>query len=170
MSNQDTDSQNLTAAQQAAQAALSAANNDAGSGDEQAASDDFAKTLNSLQALIESKANKLMDLKQAVSQKREMMNSVYENDQQLKETQDQKEAINQNYKERHQQLTQDPAVRQAKEDLARLKQEQKELEESLSTHLISYHQLTNSTSFDTSDGDQWEFDIHAKVKSRSAGK
>ena len=48
--------------------------------------------------------------------------------------------------------------------------QQKELEETLSNHLVNYHSLTHSNSFDTSDGDQWEFSITAKIKPRKKRK
>jgi hypothetical protein len=54
--------------------------------------------------------------------------------------------------------------------ISELREEQKELEETLSGHLVNYHSITNSNSFDTSDGDQWEFSIKAKIKPRKKQK
>jgi len=50
--------------------------------------------------------------------------------------------------------------------IGELKEQQKEIEETLSNHLINYHAMTNSKSFDTSDGDQWDFSIKAKIRPR----
>ena len=69
-------------------------------------------------------------------------------------------------KERKSQLQSDPQVTSLKIMIAELKEQQKELEETLSNHLINYHSLTNSKSFDTSDGDQWDFSIKAKIRPR----
>jgi chromosome segregation ATPase len=129
-------------------------------------SDEFAQTLHSLESVIESKANKLMQMKQEAREKREMISNVFENDTQLAEVEEQKQEVQTQLKQRKTDLNETVQVRQLKDDLREIKQEQKDLEESLSNHLINYHQLTNSTSFDTSDGDQWEFDIKAKVKSK----
>lgn len=129
-------------------------------------SDEFAKTLHALENMIESKANKLMQIKQEAREKREMISNVFDNDAQLVEAEEQKQEVQTQLKQRKTDLNETVQVRQLKDDLREVKQEQKDLEESLSNHLINYHQLTNSTSFDTSDGDQWEFDIKAKVKSK----
>ena len=76
------------------------------------------------------------------------------------------EKVNQTLKERRSQLQNDAQVTTLKIDIAELNEQKKELEETLSNQLVSYHSLTNSTSFDTSDGDQWEFKIHAKIKGK----
>lgn len=134
--------------------------------DEVAKSDDFADTLHSLETLIESKAKKLMRLKQTMKKKRQMIKSVFENDNQLAETEEKKAEVYQAWKERKSELKESPEIKELREAVREMKQEQKDIEESLSHHLINYHQLTNSTSFDTSEGDQWEFKIKAKVKNR----
>lgn len=153
--------------------AMSQASRSSGSnGDSQSAaaetakSDEFAETMQSLESLIESKAKKLMLLKTEIKKKKEMMSSVFENDVQLNEAEQQKEEITQTWKERRTQLRATPEVQELKQEIGEMRDEQKDMEESLSNHLISYHQLTNSTSFDTSEGDQWEFQIKAKVKNR----
>lgn len=129
-------------------------------------SDDFAQTLSSLQNLIEAKATKLMNHKNEMKQKREMIKSVFENDPQLHETKEKKDEVYKAFRERKKIVREKPEVKELKSELKMMSQAQKEIEESLSNHLINYHQLTNSTSFDTSDGDQWEFKIKAKVKNK----
>ena len=129
-------------------------------------SDEFATTLHSLESVIESKANALMNLKNKMKQKREMINNVLENDSQLQEVSEQKAQVAQQVKELRNNLNESVQMRQLRDDLREFKDEQTDLEESLSNHLVNYHQLTNSTSFDTSDGDQWEFQIRARVKMR----
>lgn len=142
-------------------------NSDATDIDEEAeSSDDFADTLNSLQNLIEAKATKLMNIKNQMKKKRQMIKDVFTNDAQLQETEQKKEEIYTAWKERKNIVREQPEVKNLKEDLRMMREEQKDVEESLSSHLINYHQLTNSTSFDTSDGDQWEFKIKAKVKNK----
>ncbi len=129
-------------------------------------SDEFAQTLHALEKVIEAKANKLMQMRQEAREKREMINNVFENDAQLAEAEEQKQEVQTQLKLRKIDLNETVQMRQLKDDLREIAQDQKDLEESLSNHLINYHQLTNSTSFDTSDGDQWEFDIKAKVRSK----
>lgn len=129
-------------------------------------SDQFAQTLQSLERVIESKASKLMRIKNEQKKKRQMMKNVFENDAEYQEVEEEKTEVYQQWKQRKNTLNETTQVRELKDELRELKDEQKDIEESLSNHLINYHQLTNSTSFDTSDGDQWEFQIKAKVKSR----
>lgn len=134
--------------------------------DEVEQSDEFAETLHSLENLIESKANKVMRIKQEMKKKRQMVKDVYANDAELTETEEKKEEVYQAWRERKAKLKESPEVKQLKRELKDMRNERKDVEESLSNHLINYHQMTNSTSFDTSDGDQWEFKIKAKVKNK----
>ena len=60
----------------------------------------------------------------------------------------------------------DPQVATLRVQLKEMQDQKKEVEETLSNHLINYFQITQSTSFDTSDGDQWDFSVKAKVKTR----
>jgi predicted nucleic acid-binding Zn-ribbon protein len=138
--------------------------------DEAAASDQLAETLTSLQNLIEKHARELTRINSELKEKRESMKSVFENDVQLEEAKAEVERQNVALKERKSQLQSDPQVTSLKVDIAELNEQKKELEETLSNHLVNYHALTNSTSFDTSDGDQWEFNIKAKIKGKKMEK
>ena len=138
--------------------------------DEAAASDQLAETLTSLQNLIEKHARELTRINSELKEKRESMKSDFENDVQLEEAKAEVERQNVALKERKSQLQSDPQVTSLKVDIAELNEQKKELEETLSNHLVNYHALTNSTSFDTSDGDQWEFNIKAKIKGKKMEK
>lgn len=133
---------------------------------EEVSSDELADTLQHLQNVIERNALQLSKIAQEIKEKRESMQSVFENDQQLAETEDQADVIVQQVKERRAQIQNNPQVISLKNAIGELNQEKKEIEETISNHLINYYSLTQSKSFDTSDGDQWEFDIKAKVKPR----
>jgi vacuolar-type H+-ATPase subunit I/STV1 len=134
--------------------------------DETQQSEEFAQTLRSLGSVIESKANKLMILKQRAKEKREMISNVFSSDEQLQEVSEARQEVTQTFEQRKGVLNETTQVRQLREEVREIQEETKDIEESLSNHLINYHQLTNSTSFDTSDGDQWEFNITARVKTK----
>lgn len=134
--------------------------------DETAASDQLADTLSSLQNVIERNADLLTQLQSDMKLKRESLKNVFENDSQLSEATEQQQEVSQKVKERKSKLQSSPEVTQLKTQIGELNEQKKEIEEALSNHLLNYYQLTNSTSFDTSDGDQWEFNIKAKVKGR----
>lgn len=162
----------LQSGEDVANAALAAAQEqflDAGDADdvsEAAQSDNLAETLEYLQNIIERNAVQLQDLKDELKLKRQSLRNVFENDTQLSEASEQAQELKQKVKERKSQVQNSPQAVQLKTQIKELNQQKKEIEETLSNHLINYHSLTNSTSFDTSDGDQWEFKIKAKVKTR----
>ncbi|MFA6813972.1 MAG: hypothetical protein WCR60_00280 [Patescibacteria group bacterium] len=134
--------------------------------DELEQSNKLAETLISLQNLIERHALELTKINGELSEKRESVRDVFDNDTLLTEKKDELDQYNHQYKERKGQLQNNPQVIALKVDIADLNEQKKDLEETLSGHLINYHSLTNSTSFDTSEGDQWEFVIKAKIKKK----
>lgn len=136
--------------------------------DEVEESDKLAESLNSLQNLIERNANELDRLGSAQKELRESLKNIFENDAPLAEAEQKATEITQQLKERKQYLDGSPEVRQLKMKLSELKEEMNEIVETLNNHLINLFQLTGSNSFDTSDGDQREFSIRAKVKPKKA--
>lgn len=146
--------------------ALSQASKASEGEDELAQSNELAETLTSLQNLIEKHARELTRIDGELKEKRQSLKGVFDNDVQLMEAKEEVEKHNQVMKERKVQLQNDPQSTTLKIDIAELNQQKKELEETLSNHLVNYHALTNSMSFDTSDGDQWDFSIKAKIKAK----
>ncbi len=138
--------------------------------DETEESDQLAETLTSLQNLIERRANQLEEIKDNLKSTRTMLRDVFDNDGDLSEAQEEMKAHSIKVKERKSQLSSNPEAMSLKVKINELREEQKELEETLSNHLVNYHSMTNSNSFDTSDGDQWEFSIKARIKPRKKSK
>lgn len=135
--------------------------------DEVAESNQLAETISSLQNVIERNADLLDETKKKLKQFREEMRSVFENDTALAEAQEQASQFTQQVKEQKTKLQSNPVVTSLQAKIGELNEQKKEIEEALSGHLVNYYQLTNSTSFDTSDGDQREFSIKASVKGRA---
>lgn len=134
--------------------------------DEIEQSDKVAETVMSLQAVIERNANHLDKVRNDIKLLREQLKSVFENDVELSEAEQQLDSFRSQAKERKSKLQADPTVTRLKVQIGELTEGKKEIEEALSGHLVNYYQLTNSTSFDTSDGDQREFSIKASVKGK----
>lgn len=149
--------------QQSAATNMAGVNND---DTESEQSDKVANTLTHLQNVIERNANELARINNELKEHRDSMKSVFENDAELSEAEDQAQNIAQAVKQRRTLLQNNPQVTSLKAKVGDLNEQKKEIEETISNHLVNYFALTNSKSFDTSDGDQWEFDIKAKVKSR----
>jgi len=163
------DQKQISASDELALDALSQASKSSESADaddEIKQSNELAETLNSLNNLIEKHARELTRIEGELKEKRQSLKSVFDNDVQLAEAIEEVEKHNQAMKERKVQLQNDPQSTSLKIDVAELNQQKKELEETLSNHLVNYHALTNSTSFDTSDGDQWDFSIKARIKAK----
>lgn len=131
---------------------------------ETANSDQIAETLSALQAVIERNALELQNVEHELKEKRQMLKNIFENDSTLAEAEEKAIAASSEVKERKSKLQNDSQAVSLKLQIAESNQQKKEIEEALSNHLVNYHQLTGSTSFDTSDGDQWEFNIRAKVR------
>lgn len=134
--------------------------------DEVAESNEVAQTLEFLQNIIERNATELMRVRDELKLRRESLRSIFENDTLLSEAESQAEQYASQVKERKAQVVNSPQAVSLKNQVAELNEQKKEIEETLSNHLLNYYAMTNSTSFDTSDGDQWEFNIKAAVKSR----
>lgn len=134
--------------------------------DEVAASDKIAETLNALQGVIERNAHELQNVEKTLREKREMLKNMLDNNTEISEAEAKAKALNDELKEKKAKVAADPTSVALKLEIAEISQNKKEIEEALSEHLVNYHQLTGSTSFDTSDGDQWEFNIKARVKAK----
>ncbi len=130
------------------------------------ASDELASTLAHLQNVIERNAREIERLDLELKEKKESLQSVFENDQALAEAIVVADQSTQALKERRAQLQATAQVASLKVQVKELQDQKKEIEETLSNHLVNYFQITQSKSFDTSDGDQWDFVIKARVKSR----
>lgn len=148
--------------------ALASASSSSSALDETEQSDQLATTLQHLQNVIERNADQLTQLKNDLKLKRESLKNVFDNDVSLAEATEQQQQYVQQVKERKAQLQNSAESLQLKTQIGELNEQKKEIEETLSNHLLNYYQLTNSTSFDTSDGDQWEFNIRASVKGKKA--
>jgi len=140
--------------------------NENSKGDEVADSNQLAESLMHLQGIIERNALELQNISNALKEKRESLKNVFDNDSQLAEAQEKAESLSTQVKERRSSLQNDPQVTSLKAQIGEINEQKKEVEETLNNHLLNYYQMTNSMSFDTSDGDQWEFNVRAKIKPR----
>ncbi len=152
-----------TTADQLAHQALAAIDQDQA---EVAASDKIAETLSALQGVIERNARELLEVEKTLKEKREMLKGQLENNLEVSEAEAKAKSLMDELKQKKAKVAADPATVSLKLQIAEISQNKKEIEEALSSHLVNYHQLTGSTSFDTTDGDQWEFNIRAKVKAK----
>jgi len=132
--------------------------------DEIKQSDQIAETLTHLQNVIENNARQLQKLRGELKEKRESLKDMFASDAKLAEAEEQSKKMTDELRQQKARVQSSPTTLALKTQLADLREQQKEIEETLNSHLLNYYQLTNSTSFDTSDGDQWDFKIVARLK------
>lgn len=119
--------------------------------------------LEALQALIERHIQQTDDLKQKIKTVSESMKSMLENDTQLSEVEAEAREVSKKVLERKRSIGESPEFRSFRAKIGEMKDELKELEESLNTHLLSYYQQTGVKTVDMAGGGQREFRIVAKV-------
>lgn len=127
-------------------------------------------TLATLQALLERQAERADELKRQIKMVNEAMKSIVENDEKLSEAVVQADQATKQVKERKKTLTESPEFRQQRSKAVELKDELKELEETLNSHLLSYYHQTGIKVFDTSTGTQREFKVYARILPKKGGK
>ncbi len=127
-------------------------------------SNKIGETILSLQNLIEKYARQLQELNKQLAEKKDSYRNFFNNDVELNEAQEKAKELTKFIKKRKAELRSHPQIVELSSEIKQLNEEKKELEQSLSNYLVTYHALTNSNSFDTSEGDQWEFEIKAKIK------
>ncbi len=150
-----------------AQKALAAANQNALPSVSKAAVDPSAlgETLTSLQNVIERNAIELDRIKEELKLNRDSLKSIFENDTTLAEVEEKAAQVTQKVKERKAEIQSTLEVNQLKSEIGDLTSQKKEIEEALNNHLLNLYHITGSKTFDTSDGQQREFDIRASMKS-----
>lgn len=127
--------------------------------------DDVAETLSSLQAVIERNAHALKEVKDQQKIVREQEMNLLDNDPEYSRKVDEAERYVQAIKEEKARVKATPQSISLKVKKAELKEQEKEIAESLSNHLANYYNLTGSKVFDTSDGKQIEFKVKASIGS-----
>ncbi|OGD63427.1 hypothetical protein A2160_03105 [Candidatus Beckwithbacteria bacterium RBG_13_42_9] len=119
--------------------------------------------LQQLEALIGRKTLQLDELKEKLRNFREQMKNIVDNDEQLNQaTQTAQEAVKAITK-RKGEVRNLPEAKAAKNQMAEVQTEIKELEESLNTHLVNLYQLTGTKEFKTLAGETREFKLLAKL-------
>lgn len=124
-----------------------------------------AETLASLQSVIERHAVQLKEIKKKQKLVREQEVSLLDNDPEYSRRVDEAERYVQAIKQEKARVKSTPESVAIKLKKDELKEEEKELAESLSNHLANYFNLTGSKVFDTSDGKQIKFKVKASIDS-----
>lgn len=127
---------------------------------------DIAETISSLQNIIESNAILLRKVKADKKIIAEQMKDLKANDTALSQAEDEAVEHLQAIKEAKHAVNKSPESVELRAKKAELTQEEKEIQETLSNHLVSYYGLTNSNVFDTSMGEMIQMKVKATISTK----
>lgn len=122
------------------------------------------ESLTAVQGLIERLSNQLDELLQKQKEFSSMIKSIIDNDEQLAKAVTAAEELTSEIKTRKQALQESPEIKELKVKVADVKEDIKMVQESLTTHLVNYFQMTGSTAVDLPSGDEREFVLKARMK------
>lgn len=123
-----------------------------------------------LQTLIERQIERLDAVRQQIRTHTDSMKSIFENDTELAENETQVQEVSKKSKARKKTLTEAPEFRELRAKSAELKDEVKELQESLNSYLLTYYQQTGVKTVDLGAGGQREFKVIAKLLPKKGDK
>jgi len=121
-------------------------------------------SLQSVQNIVERLAGQLAEIKEEKKQVREMIKSFVENDPDYSVAMDAVEPILQRAKEAKAKAISSPQIVELKVKASEFREQEKEIKESLSNHLLRYREMTGSNVFETTAGDEVGFVTKAVFK------
>lgn len=126
-----------------------------------------SETLDATQNLIVRLSQQLEELSDKQKDIRDMIKSVFDNDQELQQAEQIVQEQMKAAKKRKQEINISSQVVDLKMKSADLGEDIKMVRESLNTHLLNYFQLTGSQTVDFPGGEEREMIIRAKIKGNS---
>ena len=131
-----------------------------------AQAEEFGETLLATQNLIQRYSHQFDTLKKQMSELRESLNNLFENDTELQEKEAQAKSLVTDVKQQKQKVKESPEAVQLQLKIKDLGEEKKEIEEALNNHLLRYYQLTGSQVIEQPDGSEREFSVSARLKGK----
>lgn len=128
--------------------------------------EEFGETLVATQNLIQRYSQQFDTLKKQMSELRDSLNNIFENDNELQEKEAQAKNLTTDVKQHRQKVKESPEAVQLQMKIKELGEEKKEIEEALSNHLLRYYQLTGSQVIEQPDGTEREFNVNARLKGK----
>lgn len=122
------------------------------------------KTLTAVEGIIRRQSTRLDELKEQAKILNDQLRSILDNDEELSTVAEEVKTATRKQKERKTALSNSAESMQIKYKLKELKESIKDIEESLSNHLLNLFQITGVKEFDTDDGKKREYDVRAKLR------
>ncbi|MEP7166531.1 MAG: hypothetical protein ABI758_00960 [Candidatus Woesebacteria bacterium] len=131
--------------------------------------DGGSESLLAVEGIIRRQSSRLDELKEKLKQYNDQLKSVLDNDEALTNAQEEVKQATRRQKERKTMLANGAESVQLKFHIKETKDSVKDIEESLSNHLLNLYQMTGVKEFDTDDGGKRAYDVKAKLRGKKSG-
>lgn len=121
-------------------------------------------SLTAVEGIIRRQSVRLDQLREEAKTFADQLKSIMDNDEALTNVEEEVKQATRKQKERKATLANSPESMQLKYKLKEVKDGIKDIEESLSNHLLNLYKITGIKEFDTDDGKKREFDVKAKLR------
>ena len=121
------------------------------------------RSFESTRNLIAKQLQLLEKIKQEIKQHRESMQAILDNDPQYGELENQTKEYQNKLKQRKLQLLESQNARKIKLKIAELSDERRDIEESLTAHLLDLYQATGVMEFEDQEGHLWTYQLKARI-------
>jgi hypothetical protein len=126
------------------------------------------QTFEATRSVVSRQVQHLQKLKNEIKQQNQQLKNLLENDQNLNIAQTEAKEVAQKAKVRKTELLETSEAKKIKLRISDLKDEQTDLEDSLTNHLLDLYQATGVMEFEDTEGHIWEYNLKAKLKSRNS--
>lgn len=128
--------------------------------------DAVGESLSAVEGIIRRQSTRIDELKEKLKTYNDQLRSILANDEQLSNVEEEVKQATRKQKERKAMLSNNAESMRLKMDKKETQESIKDLEQSLSNHLLNLYQMTGVKEFDTDDGTKREYDVKAKLRGK----
>lgn len=132
--------------------------------DDKAQVDTTETSYEALKSIIQNLSVKLDELREKQKEYRQISKNILDNDSQLSAYEEQAKEAQLQFKKRKKELMESVEAKEAAAKAKEVGEEMRDIQDSLTNHLLNYYQITGVRSFDTPSGDEREFVFNARLK------
>jgi small-conductance mechanosensitive channel len=128
--------------------------------------DSATESLTAIEGIIRRQASRIDELKEKLKTYSDQLRSILANDETLTNVEEEVKQATRKQKERKMTLGNSAESMQLKMHKKETQESIKDLEQSLSNHLLNLYNMTGIKEFDTDDGGKREYDVKAKLRGK----
>lgn len=133
-----------------------------------AESEEFGEELTSIRNLVQRYAQQMDQVGNDMKELRQSLQNMFDNDNDLQTLEEQAKTLTTDVKQKRQRIKESPEAVQLQMKVKELKEEQKEIQETLNNYLLRYYQLTGSKVIEDDSGAEREIRINARISKPKA--